>query len=73
MPTQNPRINMTLPPHYAAVITKLAKRDHVSISAKAAELILFALEHDEDMYFSKLAEDVERRTTKWVSHEEAWK
>lgn len=73
MPTQNPRINITLDPKFAGVIASLAKRDNVSISSKTKELVMVALELQEDMYFSKLAEDVERRTTKWVSHEDAWK
>lgn len=73
MPTQNPRINITLPEEFAGVIAKLVKRDDMSVSAKAKEMIMRALELDEDIYFSKLAEDVERRTKRWVSHEDAWK
>lgn len=73
MPTQNPRINITLDQKFAGIIAKLAKRDDMSVSSKAKEMILRALELDEDAYFSELAENVEKRTTKWVSHEDAWK
>lgn len=73
MPTQNPRINITLNKEFLDVISKLAARDHMSVSAKTKEMVMKGLEMDEDIYFSKLAEDVERRTTHWVSHEDAWK
>lgn len=73
MPTNNPRINITLDKEYLGILSKLAKRDKVSVAAKTKEMILRGLEMDEDIYFSRLAEEVEKRTTKWVSHEDAWK
>lgn len=73
MPTDNPRINVTLEPEYAGLIAMLAERDHISVSAKAKQLMLAALELEEDIYYSTLAEKREKQTKKWVSHKDAWK
>jgi predicted DNA-binding protein len=70
---KNPRLNITLEPEYIEMLTDISVKRSQSISAVAKMLILEALELQEDLYFSELAEDVERRTTKWVSHEDAWK
>jgi predicted DNA-binding protein len=73
MPTQNPRINITLESEFNLILANLAKREAKSISAMAKELILDALERREDLYFSKLGEDRLKSTKKTYSHAAAWK
>ena len=50
-----------------------AKRDKMSISSKAVELIRFALELEEDLYLGKIAEKRAKEKVTYVSHETAWK
>lgn len=71
MPTTNPRINITVTEEMAALLAKLAERDQMSVSAKVRQLVVEAMEMDEDLYFSKLAEEVDKETKKWVKAEDA--
>lgn len=70
---KNPRLNITLEPEYIEMLTDISVKRSQSISAVAKMLILEALELQEDLYFSELAEKREQENTKWVSHEDAWK
>lgn len=72
MPTTKTRLNITLSPEMEVVIEKLAKRDRVSRSGKATELLRAALEIEEDHVWDELAKkrDVER--AKFISHKKAW-
>jgi predicted DNA-binding protein len=73
MTTLNPRINITVPAEIAGILSAKASRQHASLSRIALELISLAIEHDEDVYFSKIAEEVEAKNKKWHSHKAAWK
>jgi hypothetical protein len=73
MATTNPRLNITVPREIAGVLNDKAQRERVSLSRTALELIQTALGRDEDIYYSKLAENVERGNKKWHSHKAAWK
>ena len=75
MPTLNPRINLTMPSEMAAIISDRAQKQKTSLSKAALELIAKAIELDEDVYFSRIADSVERRSkTKWVGNsDEIWK
>lgn len=73
MATKHPRINITIEEEYLGQINELAKMRNQSVASTAKSLMLEALELQEDLYFSRLAEEVESKTTKWVSHEDAWK
>jgi hypothetical protein len=73
MVTTNPRINITVPPEIVGVLSDKAQRERVSLSRTTLELIQVALERDEDIYYSKLAENIERKNKKWHSHKAAWK
>jgi len=57
MPTRNPRINVVLEEPLYATIERLAKRDKVSLSLKVRDLIIEALEVEEDIALSILAEE----------------
>ena len=73
MPTQNPKISLTLPKTTFMYLAKLAKRMHRSVSDIVRELILEALENRECSYLSKLAAARDTNHAKRVSHDEAWK
>jgi hypothetical protein len=73
MPTSQPRLNLTLDAEMMKMIAGLAKKDKQSLSSTAKKLLLLALELQEDIYFSKLADERENDGSQWISHEEAWK
>ena len=66
MPTAKPRINITVPKEIAVMLNKTAKKNNKSVSKVALELIEWAIEEREDMYFSKIADDIERSNPKWI-------
>jgi len=73
MATKNPRINITLETSAAQLLTKLAKQKRRSVSRLAQELILEALERQEDLYFSALADAADGKKEPRVAHKDAWK
>jgi len=73
MPTLAPRINVTVPKDVATLLKKKAKRDKTSLSKTVLDLVMAAMESDEDIYLAKLAEKRESESTRYYSHEEAWK
>ena len=73
MPTERPRIQVTLDSDTNGLLATLAEKQDQSVSATAAKLIRDALELHEDMLFSdisnkRVAEDDGKR----VSHDNAW-
>ena len=72
MPTKSPRVNVTFEPAIAAILARLAKERGQSVSGLARELVLEALERQEDMALSALAESRDVGKRKTVSHEAAW-
>lgn len=72
MPTERPRIQVTLDKDTNAMLIALAESKECSVSAAASNLIMEALELHEDMALSKLADKRLKETKKWISHEEAW-
>lgn len=73
MPTQNPRLNLTLNDDIMKSLNALAKKSKQTVSAVAKKLLEDALETQEDIYFSRLANERDTENTKWISHEEVWK
>ena len=73
MSTKNPRINLTVDSQIASILATIAKKQELSVSRLAKELILDALERHEDYALSQLAEKREIKRQKRVSHEQAWK
>ena len=74
MATVNPRINITVPNEIAVVLGKTAKQNKKSISKVALELIEWAIEEREDMYFSKIADETVRSNPKFIPNsEDIWK
>ena len=72
MPTQKPRISLTLAPETALLLGGMAQQAKQSTSGLAKELILEALEHREDVALATLAKvrSIENRAT--VKHSDAW-
>jgi predicted DNA-binding protein len=74
MPTKHPRLNIVLEPPVYRSVKQLAKRDGVSLSLKARDLIRDALELYEDAYLAERAH--ERAATfdrgKALTHEQVW-
>ena len=74
MTTINKRINITTDKNTRRALIHSAKRDGVTTSAKAAELIRVALELEEDLALSAIAnERLSQKNIKWIPHELAWK
>jgi hypothetical protein len=74
MPTKHPRLNVVLEPPIYQFVRRLAKKDGVSLSLKARDLIRDALELYEDASLAELAH--ERAATfdrrKALTHEQVW-
>ena len=74
MATINPRINITIPDKVAAILSRTAKQSRKSMSKVALELIEWAIEEKEDMYFSRIADEVVRSNPKFIPNsEDIWK
>ncbi|MFC1808193.1 antitoxin, RHH family protein [Candidatus Omnitrophota bacterium] len=74
MPTNNPRLNVVLEPSLYAAILRLAKKDGVSLSLKARDLIKEALELCEDAYWVKKVEQREKsfKRKNAIPHNKVW-
>lgn len=72
MPTERPRIQVTLDKDTNAMLLALAAHKECSVSAAASNLIMEALELHEDMLSSKLINKRMKEHKKWISHEDAW-
>jgi predicted DNA-binding protein len=74
MATVNPRINITVSDEVAAILSKTAKQSRKSMSRVALELIEWAIEEREDMYFSKIADETINSDPKFIPNsEDIWK
>jgi hypothetical protein len=75
MPTTHPRVNVVLEQPLYRSVSKLAKRDGVSLSLKVRDLVREALELQEDAYWVRVATS-RRRTfnpANALSHGDVWK
>ena len=74
MPTKNPRLNVVLEPNLYNSIKKLARREGVSLSLIARDLIKESLEIYEDVYWQKEAEKRDKTFSykTALSHEDVW-
>jgi hypothetical protein len=72
MPTAKKRINITVDDRtYDALETLSGKRDQ-SIAGVGLALIEEALEYQEDLHFSRIADDRLSKKQKRIPHEKAW-
>lgn len=72
MPTTKYRVNLSVPTDVKHALQRLAKRDRTSMATKALNLMLLALDIEEDAMLLKLAESREAKKGKYISHEAAW-
>jgi len=74
MATKNPRLNVVLEPPLYSVIKELAKKEGVSLSLKARDLMRQAIEYCEDAYWAEEAAKRERTFNKKaaLSHKQIW-
>lgn len=74
MPAKNPRVNVVLEKPLYRDIEHLAKRDGVSLSLKMRDLVKEAMEIEEDIVLSVLAEKREKtfRKSTALKHDEVW-
>ena len=74
MATKMPRLNVVLEPPVYFAIVDMAKREGVSLSLKARDLIREALEFCEDAHWARQAGIRERtfKLKKALSHKKVW-
>jgi predicted DNA-binding protein len=74
MSTKNPRLNVVLEPPLLRTVKCLAKRDGLSLSLKARDLIHQAIEYCEDLYWTEQAKAREKTFSKKkaLSHKQVW-
>jgi hypothetical protein len=74
MAAKNPRLNVVLEPMLYYAIKNIAKKEDVSLSLKARDLIKEALTFGEDAYWTKEAEERETTFKKKtaLTHKEIW-
>jgi len=72
MVTKYNRTMVTLSKETKEFLEHVAKEKKQSISATASELLEFALDLQEDMYFSKLADERTKQPYETLSHKEVW-
>lgn len=72
MSKRKPRINVTYDFESAQILSTLAKQKKTSISSLVRDLTLEALELQEDMALSRIAEKLDTPGAKRVSHEDVW-
>jgi len=74
MPAKNPRVNVVLERPLYDAVRRLAKRDRISVSSKVRDLVGRALETEEDLALSAIAESrtqtFNRRRA--LSHQQVW-
>jgi hypothetical protein len=72
MPTDRPRIQVTLDKDTNAMLAAFAAHKECSLSAAASKLIEEALELQEDMALSTWGDKRLKETKEWISHDEVW-
>ncbi len=74
MPTKNPRVNVVLEKPLYDDVERIAGRDGVSLSLKVRDLVKKALEIEEDIALSRVAETREKsfNRKKALKHDEVW-
>ena len=73
MPTAKQRVNITLEDELFLVLKNMADKAKQSLSSISIDLIKKSLEREEDIYFSKVADNRLRHKNKRVAHSKAWK
>lgn len=72
MPTAKKRINITVDDRTYQALERLSHARDQSVAGVSLNLIEEALEYQEDLHFSRIADERLSRKQKRVSHDEAW-
>lgn len=72
MPTKNSKINIVFNQEVLSALKLFATKKHQSLTSAAQDLIIQALELQEDYTLSKLAEKRLKYNKIWIKHEAAW-
>ncbi len=72
MPTAKKRINVTIDDETYKVLEKLSEKRAKSISRVSLNLIEQALEFQEDLHFSGIADERLTKREKRISHRKTW-
>ena len=72
MPTSKKRLNITVDDETYSVLERLSSKRGQSVAGVGLDLIEEALEYQEDLHFSRIADERLDRNEKRVSHDKAW-
>ncbi|MBI3179101.1 MAG: hypothetical protein HYZ27_05530 [Deltaproteobacteria bacterium] len=72
MPTTKKRINITVDDRTYEALERLSGKRDQSVAGVGLSLIEEALEYQEDVYFSRIADDRLSKKQKRIPHEKAW-
>ena len=72
MPTAKKRINITVDDRTYQALERLSNARDQSVAGVSLNLIEEALEYQEDLHFSRIADERLRKKHNRVSHDEAW-
>jgi predicted DNA-binding protein len=72
MPTDNPRLNLTLDPDLAKTLAMISKKRQKPMARVARDLIEQALEDQEDYALSQIANRRLETMSKTIPHDEVW-
>jgi len=72
MPTAKKRINITIDDETYEALEHLSHKRKQSISGVGLSLIVQALEYEEDLYDSRIADQRLSNKEKRISHDKAW-
>lgn len=72
MPTAKKRINITIDDETYEALERLSIKREQSVSGVGLSLIEQALEYQEDLYYSRIADERLRKKEKRISHDKAW-
>jgi predicted DNA-binding protein len=72
MPTTKKRINITVDDRIYRAMQRLSDERDQSVAGVGLSLIEEALEYQEDLYFSRVADERLSKKQKRMSHEKAW-
>jgi len=73
MTTTKTRVNLSLADVEIDFLSKIAKRDQMAVAAKARQLILIALETEEDVNLEEVAKKRDVVGAKYLSHGNFWR
>jgi predicted DNA-binding protein len=72
MPTAKKRINITVNDDVYEALERLSKKRAEPVAGIGLDLIEEALEYQEDLYFSRIADERLGKKEKRIPHEKAW-